>query len=217
MSCPGKQGNLRLWLSGSAPATQCCGASQSSTGSRLSAPASEEARRQQPTSAKRTGSQAAQKPGKAAKLQAGPGQKSLRAFMKPQAAQKTAAEPSQQNQEADLATVGKTDAAGVNGKPSCAIQRQEDATIQDAGADSKVARAAEQPEARSVTASIAPANAEESRCNGSVGRGVQTWNELQAQGIPGADEVLAAAAADWEDTAGEPNSRLQRCIAEQGV
>ncbi|BDA45375.1 probable DNA-(apurinic or apyrimidinic site) lyase 2 [Coccomyxa sp. Obi] len=200
----GKQGNLRLWLSGSASATQCCVASQSSTGSRLSAPASEEARRQQPTSVKRASSQVAQKPGKAPKRQAGPGQRSLRAFMKPQAAQTTATQPSQQSQKVDLPTVGETDTAAADEKPSCAMQHQENAGIQGAGAGSMAACEAEQPEACTASAPIAfsAASAAEPRCNGSAGKGVQTWNELQAQGIPGADDFLAEAAANWDSAAG---------------
>lgn len=87
----GKQGNLRSWLSKSAPASQGCSASQPLQSSQRSESSREAARQPPPSLGKRAAGRAAQKGGsKAAKLQAGPGQSSLRAFMKPQAAQKSA-------------------------------------------------------------------------------------------------------------------------------
>lgn len=115
--------------------------------------------------------------------------------MKPQAAQTAAAQPSQENHMVDLLTVGEMDSFAAIKEPLSAVQRQVDAASQGAGAGGKAACAAEQPEAGS-------ANAAESRCKSSAGRGAQTWNELQAEGIPGADDHLAEAAANWDSAAG---------------
>ena len=118
----GKQGNLRSWLSKSAPASQGCSASLQS--SQRSESFREAARQPPPGLGKRAAGQAAQKGGsKAAKLQAGPGQSSLRAFMKPQAAQKSAQAASvgsEQNQNPDGSKAGgmSTAAAAAASGPS---------------------------------------------------------------------------------------------------
>ena len=39
--------------------------------------------------------------------------------------------------------------------------------------------------------------AADARGNSSGGRPLQTWNELQAEGVSGGDEYLAEAAANW--------------------
>ena len=120
----GKQGNLRSWLSKSAPASQGCSASQPLQSLQRSESFREAARQPPPGLGKRAAGRAAQKGGsKAAKLQAGPGQSNLRAFMKPQAAQKSAQAASvgsEQNQNPDGSEAGgmSTAAAAAASGPS---------------------------------------------------------------------------------------------------
>ncbi len=176
---------------------------------------SREARQRLPVSGKRAGGWAAQKHSKAAKLQAGPGQSSLRAFMKPQTVQKSASaasHASEQNQNpqdsrAPEEMSAAAAAAAREGQRDAAGSGVGDGGTQ-AGAGSAAACAAPKPglsegqaaNGRGAHPAVSAAHAGGN--SNAVGQ-MQTWNELQAEGMAGGDDYLAEAAANWDGDSGE--------------
>lgn len=208
----GKQGNLRTWLSASTAAAKCCAALQPAACSQAhseSASGFQEAARQAPISGKRPSGGAVQKQSKAARLMAGPGQSSLRAFMKPQAAQKNSGTPTADSGQRQTSALGAT-ANGTVRAPASSSSLAAGGPLQ-ASACSGIntatmldARSAKSHFVGQSEGGIAARGEDGSgilACSG-VSRGVLTWNQLQAEGFAGGDELLAEAAANWDSTAG---------------